>query len=101
MSARVPPARLLDTRSGGLAVPPLTKLGAAAILVGLLADLVEHTLVPHAHDAVLAGFPVGEHAAHLVVLIGMVLVLAGIVADGVRAARRLDRLEGSPCDAVR
>jgi hypothetical protein len=101
MAVRVPPARLLDSLSGGLRVPRLTKAGAATILVGLMADLVEHTLVPHAHDAVVAGFPVGEHAAHLVVLIGMVMVLAGVVADGVRAARRLDRREGSQSDAIR
>ena len=102
MNVRVPPVRLLDSLSGGgLRVPTLTRAGAATILVGLLADLVEHTLVPHAHDAVVADFPVGEHAAHLVVLVGMVLVLVGIVADGVRTARRLDRQEGSLRDAVR
>ena len=101
MSIRVQPARLLESLSGGLRVPTLTKAGAATVLVGLLADLVEHTLIPHAHDAVVAGFAIGEHAAHLVVLVGMVLALAGIVADGVRTARRQDRLEGSPLDAVR
>ena len=83
------------------AVPALSKLGAAAIVIGLALDLVEHTLVPHLHDAVAAGFSVGEHAAHLVVLIGMVLVLAGIVADGAHTARRLDRHERSPRNAVR
>jgi hypothetical protein len=82
-------------------VPVLTKLGAVTIVIGLVFDLVEHTLVPHIHDAVVAGVPVGEHAAHLVVLIGMVLVLGGIVADGVRISRRLDRQEGSPRNAVR
>ena len=82
-------------------VPAVSKLGAVTIAIGLLFDLVEHTLVPHLHDAVVAGIPVGEHAAHLVVLLGMVLVLAGIVDDGVRTARRLDRQEGSPRHAVR
>ena len=82
-------------------VPTISKLGAVTIVIGLLFDLVEHTLVPHLHDAVVAGFPVGEHAAHLVVLIGMVLVLGGIVADGVRISRRFDRQEGSPHNAVR
>jgi hypothetical protein len=88
-------------RSNPQPVPTLSKVGALTMAVGLLFDLVEHTLVPHFHDAVVAGFPVGEHAAHLVVLIGMVLVLVGIVVDGVRTARRLDRQEGSPRDAVR
>ena len=82
-------------------VPTLSKAGALTIVVGLAFDLVEHTFVPHLHDAVVAGFPVGEHAAHLVVLIGMVMVLAGIAADGVRLTRRLDRQEGSPRNAVR
>jgi hypothetical protein len=88
-------------RSNPQPVPTLSKVGAVTMAAGLLFDLVEHTLVPHLHDAVVAGFPVGEHAAHLVVLIGMVLVLAGVVADGVRTARRRDRQEGSPRDAVR
>jgi hypothetical protein len=96
-----PLPRLLDALSGGLAVPAMTKAGALTILVGLLADVVEHTLVPHLHDALIAGVPVGEHAAHLVVLVGMVLVLAGIVTGGARTSGRLDRPEGSPLDAVR
>ena len=82
-------------------VPSLTKLGAVLIVVGLVLDAIEHTLIPHVHDAVVAGFPVGEHAAHFVVLIGMVTVLVGIVADGIRATGRIDRQEGSPRDAVR
>lgn len=82
-------------------VPTISKAGAVTIVIGLAFDLVEHALVPHLHDAVVGGFPVGEHAAHLVVLIGMVLVLGGIVADGVRISRRFDRQEGSPRHAVR
>ena len=82
-------------------VPAITKVGAAVIVIGLALDLVVHTLVPDLHDAVVAGFSVGEHAAHLVVLIGMVLVLGGIVGDGVRISRRLDRQEGSPRNAIR
>lgn len=82
-------------------VPRPTKVGIAAIVVGLVVDLIEHTVVSHAHDAILAGFPVGEHAAHLLVLVGMVLVLAGIVADGVGSTGRTSRPEGSSRDAVR
>ena len=89
------------TRTPHRSVPSLTKLGALLIVVGVVFDLVEHTLVPHLHDTVVAGFPVGEHAAHFVVLIGMVTVLVGIVADGIRATSRIDRQEGSPRDAVR
>ena len=88
-------------RSDGLRVPAAAKLGAFVIGFGLLWDVDEHALASHAHDAVIGAFPVAEHLAHLVVLIGMVLVLAGIVADGVRAQRRVVRQQGSPRDAVR
>jgi hypothetical protein len=43
----------------------------------------------------------GEHFAHLVVLVGMVLVLVGIVADGIRSQRRVARREGAPRHALR
>ena|ERR1700693_4615901 len=101
MAASTEPATRFAALTGGLRVPRLTKAGAATILIGLLADVVEHTLVPHLHDAAVAGFPVGEQAAHLVVFIGMVLVLVGIVVDGARPRGRLTRQEGSPRDAVR
>lgn len=101
MDAPVPPSHLLDSLSGGLRVPRATKVGGWTIASGLVADVVEHTLVPHAHDAIVDGFPVGEHLAHLVVLIGMVVALVGIVVDGARSQGRLDRPEGSPRDAVR
>lgn len=91
----------LAVLTGGLRVPRLTKAGASTMLIGLLADVVEHTVVPHLHDALIAGFPLGEHAAHLVVFVGMALVLAGVVADGARPRGRQDRQEGSPRDAVR
>ncbi len=94
------PSRLVAL-TGGLRVPRLAKGGALTILVGLLADAVEHTLVPHLHDAMVAGFPADEHLAHLVVFIGMVLVLAGVIADGARPRGRRDRQERSPRDAVR
>lgn len=69
---------------------------------GLVADIAEHTLIPHEGELILAGFPVSEHAAHLVVIVGMVLLLAGVVADGVRAShRRYQRRERSGPDAVR
>ena len=80
-------------------VPALAKLGAAVIAFGLLGDLVEHSLGAAARAAS-DGFAAGEHVAHLVVLIGMVLVLAGVIADGVRHSGR-SRPEGSPRDAVR
>jgi hypothetical protein len=78
-------------------VPGVTKLGAATIAFGLVFDLSEHSFA----SASSAGFTVGEHAAHLVVLIGMVLGLAGVIADGVRHADRTDRSEGSEPRAIR
>jgi hypothetical protein len=62
--------------------PPIISLfGLAVGAAGLALDTVVHlTAAPVHHDA---GFSPSEHA-HLVVLIGMVLVLAGIVIDGVR-----------------
>jgi hypothetical protein len=74
-------------RSSRRPLPGSTKLGLAVIAFGLVFDLSEHSFVSHANDAMVAGFPLGEHAAHLVVIVGMVLVLAGIVADGIRINR--------------
>jgi hypothetical protein len=86
--------------TGGLRVPGLSKLGVLVIVIGLHADLVEHAFVFRTTAS--GGFSPGEHVTHLVVLVGMVLVLAGVIADGMRAARgREDRPEGSARDAVR
>lgn len=69
-------------------LPRVTRLGLAIILLGLALDAYEHGIANHARDAVVAGFPIAEHAAHLVVLIGMVLFLAGIVVGGTIRARQ-------------
>jgi hypothetical protein len=83
-------------------LPRLTKLGLAIVGSGLLFDLSEHGFVSHANDATVAGFPLAEHAAHLVVLVGMLAVLIGIVIDGVRISRgRFDRPERSRAHALR
>ena len=94
-------SHLLESATGGLAVPLLAKVGAAVIAVGLFADLVVHTLVHHVHEELQGGFPIDEHLAHLVVVLGMVLVLAGVVADGIRQQRRPVRQEGTHRDAIR
>jgi len=67
-------------------LPRLTRAGLWVIGFGALFDLSEHGFISHANDVVIAGFPLAEHAAHLIVLIGMVAVLAGIVADGIRTS---------------
>lgn len=77
----------------------MLKLGAATIAFGLVYDLAEHSFGPAAASG--SGFGPGEHLAHLIVLVGMVIVLVGAVADGIQTAGRLDRPEGSTRDAVR
>ena len=92
---------ILETITGGLAVPRLAKAGVAVIAVGLLVDLVAHAFGHPGHDELLGTFPLEEHLAHLVVVLGMVLVLAGIVADGIRSQRRPVRQEGTARHAIR
>lgn len=83
-------------------LPRLTRLGLLGMAVGFVFDLIEHGLVAHTNEVVVAGFPVAEHAAHLVVMVGMILVLAGIVIDGARAKHgRLDRPRRSESHAIR
>jgi len=79
-------------------IPGLTKLGAATIAFGLVFDLSEHSF---AAGTASTGFTLGEHAAHLVVLIGMILALTGVIVDGVRHPGRSARSEGSDARAVR
>jgi hypothetical protein len=91
----------LQAITGGLPVPWLAKVGAVVIGVGLAFDLVAHTVLHSIHDDLIGAFPLQEHFAHLAVVIGMVLVLAGIVADGIRSPSRHARQEGSSRDAIR
>ena len=93
--------QVLESATGGLPVPLLAKAGAAVIAIGFLLDLVAHTVLHPVHDELIGAFPLGEHLAHLVVVIGMVLVLAGIVADGIRSQRRQVRQEVKVRHAVR
>ncbi len=93
--------RVVMAATGGLSVPLLAKAGALVIAVGLGLDLAAHTVLHSAHDVLIGSFPLGEHFAHLVVVMGMVIVLAGIVADGIRTQRRLARQEGATRHAVR
>jgi hypothetical protein len=92
---------LLAAATGGLTVPRLAKIGAVVIGVGLGLDLTVHTVLHSLHDQLIGAFPLKEHFAHLIVLVGMVLVLAGIVADGTRSTRRPVRQEGSTRHALR
>jgi hypothetical protein len=80
-------------------VPSAAKAGIATIAFGLVLDASEHSFALPAGQA--GGFSPGEHAAHLVVLIGMVVVLAGLIADGIHSASRQDRQTRSSRDAIR
>ena len=62
--------------------PIASQLGLLVIAGGILADLVAHLDPALPHDHTPASGP--QVAAHLVVFLGMVLVLGGVVADGVR-----------------
>ena len=101
MDLRSTRSQLLEPVTAGLPVPWLAKAGAAVIALGLVLDLAAHTFLHAVHDEPLGAFPLGEHFAHLVVVVGMVLVLAGIVADGIRTQRRLARQEGISSHAIR
>ncbi len=86
-------------RARGAAVPGISKLGGLVIAFGLVWDLAEHG--SRSTAAVLEAVPASTHLAHAVVLLGMVLVLVGVVADGVRSSRRHVRQKESGRHAVR
>jgi hypothetical protein len=100
MTTDVPRSKPLEALTGGRSVPGLAKLGVAILAFGVMFDLSEHSFASVGAPTG-AGFALGEHAAHLVVLIGMVAILVGVIADGVRSSGRQGRQEGSPRDAVR
>jgi hypothetical protein len=91
----------LDDITAGLPVPVLARSGAVVMAAGLLFDLLAHTVLHSVHDELIGSFPLGEHFAHLTVVVGMALVLAGIVADGIRSQRRQVRQEGTVRHAIR
>jgi hypothetical protein len=86
------------TRASEPRVPAGVRPGMAMIAFGLLLDVSEHSFVAQAPGA--GAITPGQHGAHLVVLLGMVLILGAIVRDGVQGHGRC-RPEGSPHDAVR
>jgi hypothetical protein len=94
-------AQVIGSATGGLPVPRLAKVGAAVIAAGFLFDLAAHTVLHSMHDELIGAFPLEEHFAHLVVVIGMALVLAGIVADGIRSERRQARQKEAVRNAIR
>lgn len=67
-------------------LPIGSQIGLAVMVLGLAADLLAHLdpALDHDHGAMTGP----QVSAHLVVFIGMALVLAGVVVDGVRSGRR-------------
>ena len=59
--------------------------------IGFLFDLVEHTLVLHTTETRIGAFPLSEHLAHFIVIVGMILVLAGVVIQGSHQSTRVGR----------
>jgi hypothetical protein len=73
-------------------VPGTSKFGLVVMAIGFLFDLVEHTLVIHTAEARIGTFPLSEHLAHLIVIVGMALVLAGVLIQGSHMSARRGRL---------
>jgi predicted phage tail protein len=71
--------------------PLIAQLGLAVLLMGFLADLVVHLSAPadHGHAASTA------LTAHLITVLGMVLVLAGVIQVAAKALRRSRRKGGT------
>jgi hypothetical protein len=69
-------------------VPGVVRLGLAVIVFGIVADLVTHLSFADADAAV--GHTPAQLSAHAIVFAGMVLVIVGVIGDGIRqsAARR-------------
>jgi hypothetical protein len=65
-------------------VPLTILIGLALMATGVLLGVAPLGSTSH-HDHTGLG---GEHFAHMIVIAGMVLVLAGVVAHGVRTQRR-------------
>jgi len=66
---------------------PLLRLGLLVFLLGACADLAFHLLAAPAGGALAALLGPDGSRAHLVTLVGMVVVLLGVLERGVRHAR--------------
>jgi hypothetical protein len=66
-------------------IPAVSMVGLIVISLGLGADLVAHAgpTIPHDHGGTGA-----QLSAHLMTFVGMAVVLAGVVLDGLRPTRR-------------
>ena len=81
-------------------LPRAAKAGIGVIVAGLVTDAFVHALGV-VTAGTLAALVVEQHLAHLVVLVGMAITLAGVVHDGVRGSDRVDRSGRRSSHAVR
>jgi hypothetical protein len=70
-------------------LPTLVKLGVVALALSGFADLIGHIDAGFAIEPIGQQYPFtpAEATAHLAVFVSMVLILAGVVLDGVRRSR--------------
>ena len=82
-------------------IPAASKFGFVVIVLGLVADLVVHLTSSAGHDH--GGASGTMLSAHLVVFVGMMIVLLGVIFDGVRSTVRAEatQVQGRPSDAIR
>jgi hypothetical protein len=92
-------SRIVPAESRQPPIPRGVKAGIGTIVFGLVLDLSEHSFAMPASTG--TGFSPGQHAAHLVILVGMVVVLAGVITDGIHAASRQGRQKRDLRDAIR
>ena len=94
-----------DVIRGGLStlarIPAASRAGLLIIGLGLGADVIAH--LDAGLDQIGGSMTGPQLSAHLVVFIGMVVVLAGVVVDGVRSphAHRALATHGRHSDALR
>lgn len=72
-----------------LNLPLLTRVGLVILVVGGLADVAAHLQaaghVDHLHEHTATA---GELSAHLIGFVGMVVILLGVVLDGIQRSYR-------------
>lgn len=74
-------------------MPLWSKVGFIVIVLGLGADVIAHLGPGVEHDH--GGATASELSAHLVVFIGMVVVLVGVVVDGVQRRQMVEPIANS------
>lgn len=90
----------VKTVGGFGAIPLLVRIGLVVLVFGGFADVTAHVaaFAPAAGTGGAAehtgGHTPDEVAAHVVVFVGMVVILLGVVVDGVRQTRLARRVGG-------